>query len=66
MLETGYSLGLWSLIQDQVRVAGFGQPYALDLAAVSNIFAALGVQDIELQLKKVNAIFKEIYSTGKK
>ena len=66
MLETGFSLGLWELVEDQVRVSGFGQPYALDLAAVSSIFADLDVPNRELEIRKMKVIFQEIYRKGKK
>jgi hypothetical protein len=51
--ENKKSRQLYLLIQDQVRVAGFGHVIGLDLGAVIVVFKEIGVKSIEKELWKM-------------
>jgi len=56
---------LWNTIKTQVKVAPFGGVYALDLGSVSQVFVALGVDNIPGQIQKMQLIFQEVYGKQK-
>jgi hypothetical protein len=51
--ENKESYQLYLLIQDQVRVAGFGHAIGLDLGAVIVVFKEIGVKNIKKELLKM-------------
>lgn len=52
-------MNLYSIVGNQVRTAGFGTPYALDLSAVT-VLQALNVVDLTWQITKLQLIFNEL------
>ena len=63
--ETVETMRLWNVIKTQVKVAPFGGVYALDLGSISQVFMAIGVEDIPGELEKMQMIFQEVYGKEK-
>lgn len=64
MPETAYTMQLWGLVGNQINCS-FGGPVGLNLGSIAQVFQIIGVQDIERQLRKMNAIYDHFYGKEK-
>ena len=65
-VENDRTLRLWEIVSDQVRVTGMGEVFALDKAAILEIFERKGVEEPFRELEKMQLIFETVHNKNNK
>lgn len=59
--ENRYTLRLWDIVNQQVKIGPTGIVYAMDVAAVLSILDSVRVENIQDELEKLKIIFEVVY-----